>query len=73
MFDPEQWFKNRLADIVAAADPTIQKDIEKAAQVALPLGKALVDYFFLQLNGVGFNTQPVKKAEPADLPQGFRG
>ncbi len=40
--------------------------IEKAALT----GKALIDYFFDQLNGseitVSFNSEPVKKGEPAD-------
>lgn len=68
----EEWFQNRVKDIIAEADPMIAKDLEKAAQI----GKALVDYFMLELNGLGISitTQPVKKADPAgNLPERFRG
>jgi hypothetical protein len=41
----EEWFKNRVKDIVAEANPAIKEDIERAAQVMAPLGKALVGLF----------------------------
>jgi hypothetical protein len=61
----EKWFQDRTKEIIAeaaaSADPLIAKEIEKAAATLAPLGKMLVDYIFLQLNGVGFVTQHVEK------------